>query len=74
MKDQHTLIDGYRDLNQNEINTMNRCKAAGNDLKELIADLKQNPETDQRWVAIAETHLQQGIMAAVRCVAKPGGF
>jgi hypothetical protein len=30
-----------------------------------------NGAIDQRWVAIAETHLQQSIMATVRSIAQP---
>jgi hypothetical protein len=29
---------------------------------------------DLRWLSIARTDLQKGIMAAVRAIAKPGGF
>jgi hypothetical protein len=30
--------------------------------------------TDGRWIAIAQTHLQQGLMALTRAVARPDGF
>lgn len=74
MKDQHKLIKGYRDLSQEEINAMNNIKAYGEELKELVEELESIIDLDQRWVAIAKTHLQQGIMAAVRSVAKPESF
>ena len=74
MKDQHTKIKGYRDLSQSEIDAMNTIKAEGVRLGLLIEDLRDNPQLDQRWVSIAETHLQQGIMAAVRSVAQPTTF
>ncbi len=74
MKDQHTKIKGYRDLSQSEIDAMNTIKAEGTRLGLLIEDLRDNPQLDQRWVSIAETHLQQGIMAAVRSVAQPTTF
>ena len=74
MKDQHKLIKGYRDLSQEEINAMNNIKAYGEDLKGLVEELESITDLDQRWVAIAKTHLQQGIMAAVRSVAKPESF
>lgn len=32
------------------------------------------PRLDYRWIAIGETHLQQGIMALVRAVAQPTSF
>lgn len=74
MKDQHAKIKGYRDLSQSEIDAMNTIKAEGTRLGLLIEDLKENPQLDQRWISIAETHLQQGIMAAVRSVAQPTTF
>ena len=74
MDNQHKKISGYRDLTQEEIDQMNALKAVGTQLGFLIDSMKQDPDVDQRWLSIAETHLQQGIMAAVRSVAKPNGF
>lgn len=74
MKDQHKLIKGYRDLSQAEIDAMNAVKAEGVRLGILIEELRDNPDLDQRWVDIAETHLQQGCMAAVRAIAQPTSF
>ncbi|CAL9963200.1 hypothetical protein VPHD479_0077 [Vibrio phage D479] len=74
MDNQHKKIKGYRDLSQAEIDGMNAVKAEGERLKQMIADLREQETIDERWVAIAETHLQQGIMAAVRSIAKPESF
>lgn len=74
MKDQHTKITGYRDLTQEEIDAMNAVKAEGERLRILLEEMRANEMLDKRWIAIAETHLQQGIMAAVRAVAKPNSF
>lgn len=74
MDNQHNLIKGYRDLTQDEINAINAVKAEGELLRLLIVKMKENANLDQRWVAIAETHLQQGIMAATRAIARPEGF
>ena len=74
MDNQHKKIKGYRDLTQEEINAMNNIKAHGEELKELIGEMESILDIDQRWVSIAKTHLQQGIMAAVRSVAKPDSF
>lgn len=74
MKDQHTKIKGYRDLSQDEIEGMNSVKAEGEKLKTLIEGLRTQPNLDQRWIDIAETHLQQGIMVAVRSIAQPESF
>ena len=74
MDNQHKLIKGYRDLSQAEIDAMNAVKAEGERLGLLIEELRDNKDLDQRWVNIAETHLQQGIMAAVRSIAQPQSF
>lgn len=74
MKDQHTLIKGYRDLSQAEIDGMNAVKAEGERLRIMIEELRGGKSIDQHWVDIAETHLQQGIMAAVRSIAQPESF
>lgn len=73
MKDQHEKITGYRDLTQEEIDLMNDIKHEGERLRAMI-ELLRKPEFDQSWVSIAEIHLQQGIMAAVRSVAQPESF
>lgn len=74
MENQHKKIKGYRDLTQAEIDAMNAVKSEGERLKFLIEEMRENADLDQRWVSIAETHLQQGIMAAVRAVAQPESF
>lgn len=74
MKDQHTLIKGYRDLSQHEIDVMNHVKKAGETLGELVDVLRGMDNLDQRWVNIGATDLQTGIMALVRAVAKPSTF
>ncbi len=74
MDNQHKLIKGYRDLSQVEINAMNAVKSEGERLGLLIEELRDNASLDQRWISIAETHLQQGIMAAIRSIAQPTTF
>lgn len=73
MKDQHKMIKGYRDLSQEEIDLMNEIKQKGSELGELI-DKIQAMQSDQRWLAIAKTTLQQGIMFLTRSIAKPESF
>lgn len=69
-----TSISGYRNLTQDEIDKINGIKRVGNVLGEMIEMLRQTPGLDQRWVSIAQTDLQKGIMAAVRSVAQPTTF
>jgi hypothetical protein len=74
LKDQHTLIQGYRDLSQEEIDLMNEIKSKGVELKELVDKLKSHEETDKRWVSVGATDLQTGLMALTRSVARPTTF
>jgi len=85
MENQHRKIKGYRELSQEEIDLMNEVKAKGAELDALIGKLKanQNAITEEqgtpdgeamRWISIGKTHLQQGLMALTRAVAKPDFF
>lgn len=74
MDNQHKLIKGYRDLSQSDIDMINMIKEYAEDFGKFCEALSANSELDQRWVAIGKTHLQQGIMALVRAVAKPETF
>lgn len=42
MDNQHRQIKGYRELNQEEIDLMNRVKSTGTQLSQLIASLRAN--------------------------------
>lgn len=74
MDNQHREIKGYRELNADEIALMNVVKETGVVLGDLVAKLRANPELDQRWVSIGATHLQEGLMALTRGVARPTFF
>ncbi|HCP20496.1 hypothetical protein [Spongiibacter sp.] len=74
MDNQHRKIKGYRELSQAEIDAMNAVKEKAAEVGELVHELEQNKELDQRWVSIAKTDLQKGFMAATRAIAKPGFF
>lgn len=74
MDNQHRKIQGYRELGETEIEWMNEVKDYGESLKVLLDTLAQRPDIDQRWLAIARTDLQKGIMALVRSIAKPTTF
>ena len=74
MDNQHRQIKGYRELNQREIDLMNEIKMAGAIIGELVAQLQTEGELDQRWISIGKTHLQEGLMALTRGIAKPTFF
>lgn len=74
MDNQHRKISGYRELSQDEIDLMNKVKEKGPELMGLIDLLTANPDTDKRWLAIGKTHLQEGLMALTRSIARPEFF
>lgn len=74
MENQHQKITGYRDLSQEEIDTMNEIKQKGVELGELVEKVKALPGVDPRWAAIGTTDLQTGLMALTRSVARPTTF
>ncbi|WP_027815012.1 Acb2/Tad1 domain-containing protein [Paraburkholderia bannensis] len=74
MDNQHKQIKGYRDLSQEEIDTMNAVKERAAMVGTLVEHLEGISTCDQRWVAIAKTDLQKGFMALVRSIAQPTTF
>lgn len=74
MDNQHRKIKGYRELNQEEIDTMNEVKATGVKLGELVEKLENNKDLDQRWIESGKTDLQKGLMALTRSIARPEFF
>lgn len=74
MDNQHRQISGYRELTQEEIDTMNQVKNVGKLVGGLVDDLRKDEQLDQRWVSIGATDLQKGLMALTRAIAKPEFF
>jgi hypothetical protein len=75
MDNQHRKIVGYRELNQTEIDQMNKVKELGKTIGTLIEEMENSPiEYDKRWVEIAKTDLQKGLMALTRSIAQPTFF
>ena len=73
MENQHRLIDGYRELDTETIEGMNKVKRAEAD---FLAVLRENQEigADARWTAIAKTAIEKASMFAGRAVARPTGY
>lgn len=75
MENQHRKIAGYRELNEGEIAAMNEVKMKGEELGQLIMKMEETSlDVDKRWLAIGRTHLQEGLMALTRAIAKPTFF
>jgi hypothetical protein len=67
-------ITGYRNLTQAEVDLMNEGKALGVQIGQYIDRVSAMDGVDRRWVAIGTTHLQQGLMAVLRGIARPTTF
>ena len=86
MENQHKKIKGYRDLSQEEIDLMNRIKAKGGEVGELILELEMLRAKNMsaslttkdleaaRCLSVAKGHLQTGFMWFVRAIALPESF
>ena len=74
MENQHRKIEGYRELNEEEIALMNMIKSTGKAMQVIISQLQNTQDIDQRWVNIGQTDLQKGLMALTRAVARPTTF
>lgn len=74
MDNQHRVIKGYRELEADELRDINTVKTLGEQCDALLNQLNNQAQYDRRWLAIARTHLQEGLMAATRAVARPEAF
>lgn len=72
-------ISGYRDLTDDEIDTINQIKEKAAEVGVLCDKIESgmhgaNINVDPRWLAIGRTDLQKGFMSLTRAIARPGGF
>lgn len=77
MKDQHRFIPGYRDLGADEMEDIKffkewerRLETLCTSLDETIAKYPGDPVA-ARWASLARTHLEIGMMFAIKAIAKP---
>lgn len=76
MNNQDKKISGYRDLTQDEINAANCIKTFEADLGVLLENVDNvaiaaGDGEARRWVSIARTHLETGMMFAIKAVTRP---
>lgn len=75
MQSEDSLITGHKPLNASQIGDMNMVKHLGKQCRDLIKYLEQeNLEYDPRWIEVARTQLQLGLMSLTRAVAKNDFF
>lgn len=64
-------VRGYRALSDTDIAAINAIKDFEAALAVLWGSVERQPDSDQRWLAIARTHFQEGVSALVRSIAQP---
>lgn len=89
MENQHRKITGYRELCQEEIDLMNKVKALGPQIELVLIEIggylyrqeedknnhaRTDKATPERFLALAKTDFQTGLMYATRAVAQPEFF
>lgn len=73
MDNQHKLIAGYRDLTQFEIDLINEWKRLEGLLDTQLNQVEVRSPSQGRWNAMARTHLETGVMYAIKALAYPLG-
>lgn len=74
MSDDKPKVIGYRQLSPAETELMNKVKAKGAEIGELIAELRAMDNLDQRWISTGATDIQKGLMCVTRGIAQPDSF
>ena len=64
-------VAGYRPQNSVAVETVNLHKDMEERMLRHLDLLKENPDIDQRWLAIGRTGIEQAFMAINRAVFKP---
>jgi hypothetical protein len=64
-------VRGYRDLPAADVALINAVKQLQENLADVWAAVYVREGTDTRWANIAQLHLEEGVSALVRSVAKP---
>lgn len=64
-------VRGYRDLPADDVALINSVKELQENLARVWAVIYLREGTDLRWANISQLHLEEGVSALVRSVAKP---
>lgn len=62
----------YKAQSQAKVVAVNANKISEEELLRRMDAMKEDPEVDQRWLAIARTDIEKGFMALNRSIFKPG--
>jgi len=64
-------IAGYRKLTPETIELVSNLKRSEETILQAMDILGGDGATDQRWLALGRTHLEQAFMATIRAVLRP---
>lgn len=64
-------VAGYRPQSLGAIEAVNANKLSEEVILRPLDELRDNPDIDQRWLALGRTHIEQGFMAINRAIFKP---
>lgn len=64
-------VSGYRPQGQEKIVQVNANKNIEEEVLRILDKMKEDPEVDQRWLAIGRTEIEKGFMSVNRAVFKP---
>ena len=64
-------VSGYTTQSQGAVDQVNLNKQMEEEVLVRFDAMAQWTDVDQRWLAIARTHIEQGFMAANRAIFKP---
>lgn len=67
-------VKGYKAQSEDAVTVVNGLKVIEEQVLRLLDNVTVDPRlaADRRWLAIARTNIEQGFMAAVRSIFKPG--
>lgn len=65
-------VAGYKPQSDNKVAQVNAMKRDEERVLRKLDAMKEDPEIDQRWLAIGRTGIEQAFMAINRSVFKPG--
>ena len=66
---------GYRELTEEECAAVEDVRAMGRQLEKFLGRIRLGVhEHDKRWLAIATTHMQEGLQACTRAITRPTFF
>lgn len=68
-------ITGYRKMKQEDVDAINRIKALGATIKDVLGGIEaEHLDIDKRWLQLAHDNIQTGLMQANRAIAKPDTY